>query len=48
MTFDKFNRRIHLYSALVLVPWFLIYGFSAIYFTRPIGHAPKWTVRIDR
>ncbi len=29
MTFDKTNRRTHLYSGLFLVPWLLIYGISS-------------------
>ncbi len=29
MTFDKINRRTHLYSGLFLVPWLMIYGISS-------------------
>lgn len=29
MTFDKINRRTHLYLGLFLMPWLLIYGFSS-------------------
>jgi hypothetical protein len=28
MTFDKINRRAHLYLGMVLVPWFLLYALS--------------------
>jgi hypothetical protein len=31
MTFNHANRRLHLYLALGLLPWFFIYGFSSIY-----------------
>src|ERR1051326_3847283 len=29
MTFDKINRRIHLYLGLFLLPWLTIYGVSS-------------------
>ena len=29
MTFDKFNRRTHLYLGLFLMPWLLMYGVSS-------------------
>jgi hypothetical protein len=29
MTFDKINRRTHLYSGLFLLPWLMIYGISS-------------------
>jgi hypothetical protein len=47
MTFDKFNRRTHLYVGLTLLPWFFMYGLSSF----PLAHksAPaKWTVRSER
>jgi hypothetical protein len=47
MTFDKFNRRTHLYVGLALLPWFFMYGLSSI----PFVHRPapaKWTVRSER
>ena len=47
MTFDKFNRRTHLYVGLTLLPWFFMYGLSSI----PFVHRPapaKWTVRSER
>jgi hypothetical protein len=47
MTFDKFNRRTHLYGALVLLPWFLMYGLSSIPFAHPAG-PPQWSTRFER
>ena len=47
MTFDKINRRTHLYGALVLLPWFLMYGLSSY----PLAHhgaPPQWSVLADR
>ena len=56
MTFSHFNRRLHLYLGLSLVPWYLMYGASSI----PFAHnqyfeardrakgIPLWTTRIDR
>jgi hypothetical protein len=56
MTFQHFNRRLHLYLGLVLVPWYLMYGVSSI----PFAHnqyfeqrdrakgIPLWTTRIDQ
>jgi len=29
MTFDKINRRVHLYLGLALAPWLLMYGVSS-------------------
>ncbi|MFT5367794.1 MAG: hypothetical protein ACI8V2_002755 [Candidatus Latescibacterota bacterium] len=53
MTFNHINRRLHLYLALVLLPWFLMYGISAIPFTRNAyfnnlykDGVPMWTTRI--
>jgi len=54
MTFNLANRRLHLYLALALLPWFFIYGFSSIYFShgRAIQDAfpsdqPNWTTRSE-
>ncbi|HCC59190.1 MAG TPA: hypothetical protein DEQ47_18405 [Solibacterales bacterium] len=53
MTFDKLNRRTHLYLGLVLAPWFLLYAASgfilnhAQWFQHP-GNAAKWTRTFDR
>jgi hypothetical protein len=35
MTFDKINRRTHLYLGLFLAPWLLIYGFSSFIIIHP-------------
>jgi hypothetical protein len=55
MTFDRFNRRVHLYLAMFLLPWFFMYAVSSI----PFSHAsyfrtlyndgtPQWTQRFER
>ncbi|MBL8173931.1 MAG: hypothetical protein JNK48_04635 [Bryobacterales bacterium] len=56
MKFPHLNRRTHLYLALVLLPWFLMYGVSSI----PFSHnqyfndldqkkgIPLWTLRYER
>ena len=56
MTFNHFNRRLHLYLALSLLPWFFMYGISSI----PFSHAryfqqreraegtPMWKERFSR
>lgn len=33
MTFDKLNRRTHLYLGMFLLPWFMMYGVSSIVFS---------------
>jgi hypothetical protein len=55
MTFNHINRRLHLYLALVLLPWFLMYGVSAIPFTRNVFFSdlykdgvPMWTLRFEQ
>ncbi len=55
MTFNHANRRLHLYLALSLLPWFFIYGFSSIYFShnRTIqqmfpSDQPDWTTRSEQ
>ena len=35
MTFDKINRRTHLYLGLFLMPWLLIYGASSFIILHP-------------
>ena len=30
MTFNQMNRRLHLYLALIFLPWLLMYGISSI------------------
>ena len=32
MTFSHVNRRVHLYLALALLPWFFMYGISSVPF----------------
>jgi len=56
MTFPHFNRRLHLYLGLTLLPWFLMYGASSV----PFAHnqyfeardkakgLPLWTMRRDQ
>jgi hypothetical protein len=56
MTFSHFNRRMHLYLALALLPWFLMYAASSV----PFAHGawfeqrdaarglPLWTKRFER
>ena len=56
MTFPHFNRRLHLYLGLALLPWFFMYGISSV----PFAHnqfferrdaargLPLWTLRSER
>lgn len=56
MTFSHFNRRLHLYLGLFLLPWLFMYGLSSI----PFAHnqyfqqrdeakkIPLWTVRLQQ
>ncbi len=52
MTFSHLNKRSHLYLALFLLPWFLLYSISSLM----ISHRqlfkdrikPEWTKQIDR
>ncbi|MDP6775393.1 MAG: hypothetical protein QGI83_01355 [Candidatus Latescibacteria bacterium] len=55
MTFNLINRRTHLYLAMFLLPWFIVYGISAVPFTRNAyfnnlykDGTPQWTVRFER
>jgi len=56
MTFQHFNRRTHLYLALFLLPWFLLYGVSSIPFSHnryfeerdKAKNLPLWTVRWEK
>ena len=55
MTLSHFNRRLHLYLALLLLPWFLMYGASSL----PFAHnqffndldakkgLPTWSLRYE-
>lgn len=54
MTFDRVNRRTHLYFAMFLLPWFLMYGLSSVVFNHTQffrslydDGVPQWTVRFD-
>ncbi|MCX6622864.1 MAG: hypothetical protein NTY38_17725 [Acidobacteria bacterium] len=53
ITFNKLNRRIHLYLGLVLTPWFLIYAGSSVilshraWFETPDDKRPEWTKRFE-
>jgi hypothetical protein len=56
MSFSHFNRRLHLYLGLALLPWLFMYGASSI----PFAHTPfferrdarkglpNWTLRSER
>jgi hypothetical protein len=56
MTFSHFNRRLHLYLGLGLLPWFFMYGISSV----PFAHSqffdkrdaaknlPLWTLRSEQ
>ena len=53
MKFAHFNRRLHLYLALFLLPWFFIYGLSSIPFSHPewarkLYGQPVWNLRFER
>jgi hypothetical protein len=55
MTFSHFNRRLHLYLALALLPWLCLYGASSVpfahgqYFDRRDAKRglPNWTLRYE-
>ena len=55
MTFSHFNRRVHLYVGLALLPWFLMYGISSVPFTHnqfferrdAAKGVPMWTLRSE-
>ncbi|MCW5981789.1 MAG: hypothetical protein KIT09_27130 [Bryobacteraceae bacterium] len=56
MTFPHFNRRLHLYLGLALLPWFFMYGVSSIPFAHnqyfqardAARNLPNSTVRLER
>jgi hypothetical protein len=53
MTFNHLNRRLHLYLALALVPWLLIYGISSLIIHHrdwfdPERNPVEWTQRFER
>ena len=43
LSFDKINRRTHLYTAMILLPWFLMYGLSS-----GVLNHPDWFGGIGR
>ena len=52
ITFDRVNRRIHLYLGLILIPWIMMYGFSSFVISH---HAwfraetePPWKLLFER
>jgi len=53
MTFNHFTRRLHLYLAMLLMPWFFMYGVSSLpfshgdYFQKTFGK-PEWKTRFER
>ncbi len=47
MTFDKINRRTHLYVGLTLLPWFLVYGVSSYFFSHHASPA-TWSLISER
>jgi len=55
VTFSQFNRRLHLYLALSLLPWFFMYGISSIPFAHnqffeardAAKRLPLWTLRSE-
>src|SRR5262249_15376953 len=52
ITFDKINRRTHLYAAMFLLPWFSVYGLSSFLFNHPQFRQPakgtsEWAVRFE-
>lgn len=53
MTFNHLNRRVHLFLALALVPWILIYGISSLIIHHRDWFSPErspteWTQRFER
>jgi hypothetical protein len=55
MTFNHITRRTHLYLAVFLLPWFLMYGVGALPFNHRVlcdkifrGNDPEWSVRFER
>lgn len=55
MTFDKINRRAHLYLGLFLLGWLFMYGITSVAFSHPQifedwydDGKPLWNVLLDR
>ena len=54
MTFNRFNRRLHLYLGALLLLWFFVYAISSAPFAHPrwfepsSNSEPLWVTRFDR
>ena len=52
MTFDRINRRTHLYLGLVLIPWVMMYGISSFIISHHdwfrSDHEPPWEPLFER
>lgn len=52
MTFDRINRRTHLYLGIALTPWFLVYALSSVILNHRSVEGrqpePRWTLLFDR
>ena len=54
MTFDRINRRTHLYLGIALTPWFLLYALSSVVLNhgsvKKIGQptGPEWTKKFEQ
>ncbi|NKB66238.1 MAG: hypothetical protein GKR89_04185 [Candidatus Latescibacteria bacterium] len=54
MTFNHFNRRLHVYLGMALLPWVLMYGLSSLAFSHNrlfdkwFAVEPGWTVLLER
>lgn len=52
ITFDRFNRRAHLYLGLLLVPWVMMYGLSSLIITHQAAFRsetqPAWEPMFER
>jgi len=54
MSWPHLNRRLHLYLALSLLPWFLVYGASSLFFAHPSAGGifyndgvPEWSLHAE-
>ena len=50
-TFDRFNRRTHLYAGMFFLPWFFVYGISSAVFSHSswFNKGPmQWNTLFDR
>lgn len=50
LSFNKVNRRTHLYAAMFFMPWFFVYGVSSLGFSHPtwFNREPQWNVLSER